>query len=72
MGNDFRELQECCKAMHESDPALKCYSELPNDEFTQFIRRTMFGSVLDGFDMLRVIDNCRKNAGEELTAKYLS
>ena len=70
--NDFDELVEACNGMRDSDPTLKCHSELPDDEFSQFIRRTVFGSVLDGFDMLRVIDNIRKNAGVELAAKYLS
>ena len=66
LSNDFDELVEACHAMRDADPLLKCYAELPEDEFTQFIRRTIFGSVLENFDMVRVIHNIGKNAGKEL------
>ena len=68
--NDWDELKTAFEEMRAADPALKCYESLPDDEFHGFCR-TVFRSVGDGFDMLRVIDSIRKNAGEELAAKYL-
>ena len=71
LSNDFDELVEACHAMRDADPLLKCYAELPDDEFTQFIRRTVFTSCLEGFDMVRVIQNIGKTAVKELAEKHL-